>query len=477
MSNILKPDLCIIGAGSGGLSVAAAAAQLGVSAVLIEKGAMGGDCLNAGCVPSKSVIAAAARAQTMREAGAFGVTGVDPQVNFGRLHGHVRSVIDGIAPTDSAERYRAMGVTVIGGEARFEDARTVRVGEQAIRARRFVIATGARPAIPDIAGLDEVAYHTNETIFDITRKPGHLAIIGAGAVGLELAQAYVRLGVAVTVIEAAEPLGGEDRELVSPVLDRLALEGVAFHIGARISRVAARKGGVRVFMKDHADESGERSVDATDLLIATGRRPVTDGLDLQQAGIAHDAGGISVDPYLRTTNRRVYAVGDVTGGPQFTHAASEHAGIVIRNAVFRLRARTDNRRVPRVVFTDPELAAIGLTEAEARESHRDIRVLRWPFAENDRARTEREEAGHIKVVATPKGRILGVGIVGAHAGELIQVWSLAMANGLGLRAMTRYVPPYPTLGEVSRRAAIEFYRPRLTRALVRRIIGTLRLFG
>jgi pyruvate/2-oxoglutarate dehydrogenase complex dihydrolipoamide dehydrogenase (E3) component len=325
-----------------------------------------------------------------------------------------------------------------------------------------------------VPGLSEVDFHTNETIFSITRKPGHLAILGAGPIGMELAQAFARLGVQVTVIEAAEPLGREDPELAAITVEALLRDGVTLRTGARVSRVERRGRGVRVVMDG---QGGEDTVDASDILVAAGRRPTVDGLDLEKAGVSHDGEGIRVDRRLRTTNRRVYAVGDVAGGPQFTHVANYHAGIAIRNILFRLRAKVDYSHVPRITFTAPELAQVGMTEAEARAAHRRVRILRWPYAENDRARADRETQGHIKVVTTHKGRILGAGIVGAQAGELIQVWSLAIQQGLDIKAMTALVPPYPTLGEISRRAAIEFYRPDLTRPLVRRIIGLLRLFG
>ncbi|MEJ8570907.1 FAD-dependent oxidoreductase [Microbaculum marinum] len=464
----------MIGAGSGGLSVAAAAAAFGVSVVLVEKGRMGGDCLNTGCVPSKALIASARRAQQMREADAFGVAAVDPQVNFRRIHDHVRDVIAGIAPTDSVERFRALGVTVIEAQARFEDSKTVLAGETRIKARRFVIATGSRPAVPPIPGLDTVRFHTNETIFEITRKPAHLIVIGGGPVGLELAQAFRRLGSQVTVLEAARALGREDPELAAVVLDRLARDGVTLRSGARIARVAKRRSGVRVVLDG---EDGEETVDGSALLIATGRAPVTDGLDLDKAEVKVDAKGIRVDRTLRSSNRRVYAVGDVAGGPQFTHVANYHAGTVIRSILFRLGAKVSYDHIPRVTYTDPEFAQVGVTEAEVRERYGHFRILRWPYAENDRARAERETDGFIKVITTTRGRILGVGIAGAGAGEIVQMWGLAILKGLDIKAMTGFVSPYPTLSEVGKRAAIQFYRPSLTSPWVRRIIAFMRLFG
>lgn len=475
MPDILKPDICVIGGGAGGLSVAAGAAAFGVSVVLVERAAMGGECLNTGCVPSKSLLAAGRRAELIRKAGDFGLSGAEPKVTFRRVHDHVQQVIAGIAPTDSAERFRAMGVNVIEGEARFSDRRTLAVGDARIRARRFVVATGSDPAIPPIAGLSEVPYHTNETIFSLTRRPAHLAILGAGPVGIELAQAFARLGSEVTVIEAAEPLGSSDAELAGIVLDSLARDGVAVHSGTSVSRVEATRRGVRLILG--GGDGAPVTLEATDLLVATGRKPRVRDFGLEVAGIRHDAGGIKVNARMRTSNRRVYALGDVVGAPASTHIATYQAGIVVRNVLFRLRSRVDYHHIPHVIYADPELAQVGLTEEQARARHRGLRILRWPYAENDRARTEHDTTGHIKVITTRRGRILGVGIVGTEAGELIQIWSLAIAQELTIRDMVGLVPPYPTRGEISRRAAIEFYRPSLTRPMVRRIIAFLRLFG
>jgi pyruvate/2-oxoglutarate dehydrogenase complex dihydrolipoamide dehydrogenase (E3) component len=467
----LTPDICVIGAGSGGLSVAAAAAAFGVPVVLIEKGKMGGDCLNFGCVPSKALLAAGKHAQAMRAGVPFGVAAQRPAIDFAKVQGHVHGVIAAIAPNDSKERFTGLGVHVIEGAARFKDKETVAVGDVEIKARRFVVATGSAPAAPPIPGLDQVPYLTNETVFDLTVCPEHLVVIGAGPVGLEMAQAFRRLGANVTVLEAAAPLAKDDPECAAIVLDQLAREGVAIRAGVNVLRVeAGAKPRVVV-----AAANGEETIDATHLLVATGRQPNLDGLDLGAAGIKSGPRGILVNKRLRSSNRRVYAVGDVAGGLQFTHVANYHAGLVIRNALFRLRARVDETVVPRVTYTDPELAHVGLTEAEA--AGRRIHVLRWPYHENDRAQAERETRGHIKVVTTGRGRILGATIVGAHAGELIVAWTLAVTQGLNIRAFAQMVMPYPTLAEIGKRAAISYFAGSLTSPFVRRIITTLRRFG
>jgi pyruvate/2-oxoglutarate dehydrogenase complex dihydrolipoamide dehydrogenase (E3) component len=397
--------------------------------------------------------------------------------HFGTVHEHVQQVIAAIAPNDSTERFTGLGVRVIAGAARFTDAATVAVGDVEVKARRFVIATGSSPAVPPIPGLEDVPYLTNESVFDLGVCPRHLIVIGAGPVGLELAQAFCRLGAAVTVLEAARPLAKDDAECAAVVLDALVRDGVALRSGVAIKRVGRVRGRIQVALDAPGAEEGEETIEGTHLLVAAGRRPNIEDLDLAAAGIAHAPRGITVDKRLRTTNKRVYAIGDVTGALQFTHVASYHAGLVIRNALFRLPVKADHHAIPWVTYTDPELAHVGLGEEEARKRHRTIRVLRWPFHENDRAQTARTVEGHVKVVTDRRGQILGATIVGAHAGELISTWALAIAQRLNIRAMAGLVMPYPTLAEVGKRAAITYFTPSLTSVWVRRIIGWLRRLG
>jgi len=479
MPETLTPDICVIGAGSGGLTVAAAAAAFGVPVVLIEKDKMGGDCLNTGCVPSKSLIAAGRHAHAVARVKLFGLRQGGFEVDFAAVHKHIHEVIAAIEPNDSKERFNAMGVRVLKGAGRFRDRHTVSVtlpggDEVEIKARRFVVATGSSPTLPLIPGLTAVPYLTNETIFDLTTRPAHLIVIGAGSVGLELAQAFRRLGSAVTVLEAGEALQREDRECAQVVLDALAREGVAVRTGTAVVRVEAAEEGVSVVIRG---ERAEESIAGTHLLIATGRSANVDGLGLHQAGIRYDGGGIKVGKGLKTANRRVYAIGDVAGHGQFTHLAAHHAGLVIRNALFRLPVRANIDLVPRVIFTDPELAHVGLSEGEARRRGKNFRVLRWPYHENDRAQTERETAGHIKAITSPGGRIFGATIVGAGAGELITTWTLAVSRGLNVRALAGIIVPYPTLAEVGKRAAMTYFMPDLNRPSVRRLIAWLRRFG
>ena len=467
----IKTDICVIGAGSGGLSVAAGAAQMGASTVLIERGAMGGDCLNYGCVPSKSMIAAARAADTIRHAGRFGVNGHEPQIDFDRVHDHIHGVISAIAPNDSVERFEGLGVKVIRAGARFTGPDTVEADGATIKARRFVLATGSRAAHPPIPGLDDVPFLTNETIFERKSAPEHLIVIGGGPIGMEMAQAHRRLGADVTVLQKGAILPKDDPDLVSVVRNRLTAEGVDLRENVEIARVERHGNGIAAVLSD-----GTR-IEGSDLLVAAGRQANVDGLGLEAAGIEFSPKGVKTDARLRTTNRRVFAVGDVAGGPQFTHIAGYHAGIVIRNVLFRLPAKVDYSALPWVTYTDPELAHVGLTEAQAREAHKDVNVLTWGFEENDRAQAERDTEGKVKVLTLPNGRILGASIVGPHAGELIQVWCLAISQKLKIGAIASMIAPYPTLGEAGKRAAGAFYTPKLFSGRTRGLVRFLSWFG
>jgi pyruvate/2-oxoglutarate dehydrogenase complex dihydrolipoamide dehydrogenase (E3) component len=473
-SGTINADICIIGAGSGGLSVAASTVMLGMKVVLIEKHLMGGDCLNTGCVPSKALIAAARRAQNMRTAGQFGILPVEPQVDAAAVNDHIRSVIAGIARNDSVERFTGMGVEVIHAPARFRDKNTVEAGDTLIKAFRFVIATGSSPDVPAIPGLDKIPYLTNESLFDLRQPIGHLVVIGGGAVGMELAQAYLRLGSQVTVLEGLKALGHDDPELSDVVLKHVRAEGLVVREGARVERVSGWPGAVQVTI---ATPDGTETVEGTHLLIAAGRKPNVLDLNLEAAGIKYDKRGIMVSPSLVTSNRKVFAIGDVIGGQQFTHVANYHAGIVFRRALFRLPAKVRAELIPWVTFTDPELAQVGLTEDQARQKHGSIQVFRWPYHENDRAHAERATGGFVKVVTDRKGTILGAGIAGAEAGELIQIWSLAISQGLKITAMTQWIAPYPTLGEISKRAAMGTYALAAGKPIVRKVVGLLRKLG
>lgn len=477
MGKSVTCDMCVIGGGSGGLSVAAGASGMGARVVLIEKGAMGGDCLNTGCVPSKALLAAAHCAQTMRKADLFGITGHEPSIDMAKVRDHVRDVIAGIAPHDSVERFEGLGVQVIQETVRFTGPRTVVAGDTEVTARFFVIATGSSPFVPPIPGLDRVTFFTNETIFDIAEPIAHLIVVGGGPIGLELAQAHRRLGAEVTVLEMAEILPKDDREAVQVVRQSLIAEGIRLHESATVTAVEPMPdGGIHVAVREG---KGERKISGSHLLIAAGRAANVRELDLDQAGVVCDRSGVSVGSDLRTTNPRIYAVGDVAGSFQFTHMAAYHAGIVIRRTLFRMfwsKARTD--AVPWVTYCDPELAHVGLTEDDARRQRGEgnFRILRWPFAENDRARAERATDGFIKIITDRKGRTLGATLVGAHAGELLLPWITAVGERRKMGPPAGVIAPYPTLSEISKRVAGSWYTPMLFSRRTQKIVRFLLRF-
>ncbi|MDB5410687.1 MAG: merA1 [Rhodospirillales bacterium] len=475
MTETIRCDICIIGGGTAGLAVAAAASQLGVATVLVERGAMGGASLT-GCIPSQALLAAAKAVAGVRRAAAFGIAAGEPVVDFAAVMRHIRETVAAIAPMSTAQRFAGLGVRVIRAAARFTGEREIIAGETLVHARRFVIATGSRPTIPAIPGLDAVAYLTPETLFGNAEPPDHLPIhlilIGDGSAALELAQAYARLGSRATVLAGGAVLPSDDPELAELLCQRLGAEGVVIRTEVAIARVEADGAATTVTLAD-----GER-VSASHLLVAAGRTPDVEGLDLARAGIALEGQGIRVDAGLRTTNRRVYAIGDVAGGPQFMHIAAYHAGIVVRRALFRQPAKTDYRALPWVTFTDPELAQCGLTETAARARFgRDITILRASFHENDRAQAERTPHGLVKIVTRRNGRILGAAILGAAAGELIQPWVLAIGEGLKVTALAGMLVPVPTLGEASKRAAFSYFVPKLLSERTRRLVGMLARLG
>ena len=469
----LNPDIAIIGGGSGGLSVAAGAVQMGARVVLVERGKMGGDCLNYGCVPSKALLAAAHYAY-QPEAAACGIKN-NPQVDFARVHDHVHQVIAAIAPHDSVERFTKMGVEVLAGNARFISRREIAVDEQYhVCAKFFVIATGSSPAIPPIKGLSEVSFFTNETIFDNRELPRHLVIIGGGPIGIEMAQAHLALGAQVTVLDTASILPRDDAECVDLLRARLCRDGLQLHERISISAVRQKMQGIVIEATDV--QGNALQLCGSHLMIAAGRCPNVSTLALDTAGIQFDLRGITVDQRLRSvTNKRVFAIGDVVGGYQFTHIAAYHAGIVIRNALFRLPVKTNYTAVPWVTYTQPELAHVGLSwdEAKKRFGKPRLRVLRWSLQENDRAQAECATDGLLKAIVTRQGEIIGVDIVGRQAGELIQPWILAIQNRLKISAMASYIAPYPTLGEANKRLAGNFYIDTLFSPRVRKLVRIL----
>ena len=467
----IKTDVLVIGAGSGGLSVAAGAVQMGAKVVLLEGHKMGGDCLNYGCVPSKALIASGKAAYAQSHASAYGVADTIPQIDYAAAKDHVADVIAQIEPVDSQERFEGLGVHVIREFGAFLSPTEVKAGAHVITARRIVIATGSRPFVPPIPGLDTITYHTNETIFDLRDAPEHLLIIGGGPIGMEMAQAHIRLSCQVTVIEGAKALGKDDPELAEVVLNSLKAEGVAIEEGAQVSEMRKTEGGVEVLAKDGRVFRGSH------VLMAVGRKANTETLNLAAAGIEPTRTGIKVDDSLRTTNKKVYAIGDVAGGLQFTHVAGYHAGIIIRSMLFGLPSKAKTAHIPWATYTDPELAQVGLTQAQAEAAHgAALEVVRFDIHHNDRAIAERKTQGFIKVMVV-KGRPVGVSIVGTQAGELITLWSLAIANRLKMSQIAAMIAPYPTISEVNKRAAGAYFTPRLfENPTVKRVVGFVQRF-
>ena len=435
-------DVIVIGAGAAGLTAAGGCARLGLRVALIERDRMGGECLNTGCVPSKALLAAARRAHAMR-GGAMGVSSAGATVNFAEVRAYVHGVIAAIAPHDSVERFTAWGVEVVPGDACFTGPRAIRVGDRMLAAPRIVVATGSRPAVPDIPGLAAVPYLTNETVFGLEKLPRHLIVLGAGAMGIEMAQAFRRLGSEVTVLDSGTPLPRHDADAAAAVLGQLVSEGVVLHAGVAAAAVAAVEDGIRVELADGGTVLGSH------LLVAAGRRTALDGLGLDAAGIMASPDGIKVDRRRRTSNAHVLAIGDCRAGPRFTHAAGYEGGIAVMAIGFGLPAGVDYAALPSVIHTDPELAQLGLTEAAARRRHKRVRVVQEPFAENDRAVADGAAAGFARVVLAGR-RVVGVTIVGAGAGELLLPWSLAMRGKASAWAIGGAVVAYPTRSDITK---------------------------
>ncbi len=455
----IKTDIAVIGGGSGGLTVAAGAAQMGAQVVLVEKGKMGGDCLNYGCVPSKALLAASHHARSPNPK--FGVTNSRPDVNYAKVNQHVKDVIAAIAPNDSVERFTGLGVKVVEGKAEFSGRNSIQVGSQTITAKYFVIATGSSPMVPPIPGLEACPYFTNETIFDNTELPEHLLIIGGGPIGMEMAQAHRLLGAKVTVVDMGPLLPRDDPDIVKIARKQFVADGIDFCEKIKIDKVSKSGNGVKLAIT--GQDGKQQELSGSHLLVATGRIANIKNLGLDKAGVNCHPRGIITNKRLQTSNKKVYAIGDVASPYQFTHVATYQAGIVIRNILFKMPAKVDYKALPWVTYTTPEIAHCGLMEQDALDKYgeKNVRKLSWSFAENDRAQAELATDGIIKVLVHKNGKLLGVDIVGMNAGEIVQTWALAMANDMKVGAMAGYVSPYPTIGEVSKRVAGSFYTDKL----------------
>lgn len=469
-------DLCVIGGGAAGLSVAAGGATLGAKVALVEKHRLGGDCLYYGCVPSKALLHSAQVAQTVRDAARFGIDADLQPPQLGRVMQRVSSVIQTIAPHDSPERFRSLGVEVIFGAGGFSGPRAFRVNGKDITARNFVLATGSRPAIPPIPGLESIPYLTNETVFSLTTPVPSLIILGGGPIGVELAQAFTRLGSRVHIVQRGDRiLPKEDGDLAQIVTDKLLDEGVQLHTRCTPQRIERTAGGLRLHLA--TGMGGAEILEAAQLLVATGRQPNLQDLKLETAAVRLEGGQLRLDRRLRTTNKRIYACGDIAGPYQFTHMAEHHAGVVLRNTLFHLPAKTEQRVIPWCTFTDPELARVGVSETEARAQNVAHRVYTFPFHDIDRAQTDGATHGRAKIITDPRGRLLGAALVGTHAGELIHEYVLALAKGMKAADLSNVIHIYPTLAQINRRVADQRLKAGLTPRAKKWIRRIFRLRG
>ena len=468
-------DLGILGGGAAGLTAAAGAAQLGAKTLLIDKaGRLGGDCLHYGCVPSKTLIRSAQVWALTRRAAAFGLPDLPlPPVDLGAVMDRVAEVIAQIQPHDSPERFCQLGAETLFATPRFVDAHTVEADGRRIRAKNWIISTGSSPAIPPIAGLDSVPYWTNETVFDQRQLPARLLVLGGGPIGVELAQAFQRLGSQVTLVEyGPQILGPEDADMAAIVQQQLEAEGMDIRLGLKALRVARDQG--TIHLTGEPVGGGEAlTLEGDALLVATGRRPNVDGLGLDAAGVNFTARGIPVNRRLRTNQAHIYACGDVNGSYPFTHVAGYEGGIALTNIVLHLPRKADYSKVPWCTYCDPELASVGLNEKRAQAQGVEYRLLTEPFADNDRARAEGETEGRIKILLSPKGKLLGAQIVGPSAGELIHEWITAINGGVKLSTLAGMVHTYPTLAEISKRAAGSYYSDKLFNDRTRQILRLL----
>ncbi|TNF65903.1 MAG: dihydrolipoamide dehydrogenase [Gammaproteobacteria bacterium] len=469
-----KVDLCIIGAGAGGLSVAAVASQLGVNTVLIENHKMGGDCLNYGCVPSKALLAAAKKVYSMKHATKLGVHTTGIEVNWQEVKAHIKATIKTIEPHDSKERFEGLGVDVIFGNPTFIDDKTVTVNQDEIKTKYFVIATGSSASIAPIEGIDTVDYLINETIFDIDHLPEHLITIGAGPIGCELSQAFKLLGSEVTLIDMGLLLPKDDHELTDIIRQQLISDGIRLYEKTNI--ISVKEDDNKEIIVTIDKDNQKKEIKGSHLLMATGRKANVEKLKLEQANIEYSKKGIPVDKRLRTNKKHIYAIGDVTGGLQFTHMAGFHAGIVIQNMLFKLPKKHLTNATPWVTYTEPELAHVGPLFSELQKQNPDINIMSLSLSNNDRAQAEKETNGKIKVAVDKKGHILAASIVSPCAGEMIYPWIMAVNENMKLSRITSIIAPYPSWGDISKRIAGNYYTPLLFSNKMKKLVRFLLKF-
>lgn len=454
-------DMIVIGGGSAGLTSAGISANLGAKTMMVEAHRLGGDCTWTGCIPSKVLLKAAKVAFQLRHAGRYGLLDHIPEIDFHKLIDYVQKVRgDVYEEADRPEIFESMGIEVVKGKARFKDEHTVIIengGEpREVTSRFFIIATGSSAVIPPVEGLNDVPYMTNENLFEQHDFPGSLAIIGGGPIGIEMAQAFTRLGSKVTVFDMADSILINDHpDLSSQLRETLESEGVRFILGAGVKKVSETQGGIRVH---YEWQNGSHTLDASKILVSAGRRANTESLGLDEAGVIWSRKGIGIDNRCRTNRKHIFAAGDVAGRFQFTHMSEHMAKVAATNALLRIPFKMDSGHVPWATYTDPELAHVGATEKELIAKGTGFEVYKFPFSKIDRAITDSETNGWIRVYAKPlTGKILGADILGTHAGDLIGEFALAMKNGITLRSMSDTIHPYPTYGLGARRAADQWY--------------------
>jgi pyruvate/2-oxoglutarate dehydrogenase complex dihydrolipoamide dehydrogenase (E3) component len=469
-------DLGIIGGGAAGLTAAAGAAQFGAKTILVEKSArLGGDCLHFGCVPSKTLIQTASVWALARRSKDFGLPGLTlPPVDLGAVMDRVAGVIETIQRHDSPERFCTLGALIRFGETVFEDDHVITLDGERISAKSWIIATGSSPALPAIDGLKDVPYWTNETVFSQRTLPGRLIVLGGGPIGCEIAQAFARLGSKVTIVEFLDQiLSAEDADLAEILKNQLVSEGVEIHTGTRAIRAEKRNGVILLTTAPSQGDRPEVTIEADALLVATGRKPNVDGLRLEATGVHYTAKGIPANDRMKTNIPHIYACGDINGVMPFTHVAGYEGGIALSNAVLRLPRRADYTHIGWCTYTSPEIASIGLNEKRAQKEGIRYRVIEEPFRENDRALAEGEPDGKIKLLLDRSGKLLGAQIIGIHAGELIHEWIIAKTGKVGLSAMAGTVHLYPTLSEISKRAAGSYFASKLFSDKTRTILRLL----
>jgi pyruvate/2-oxoglutarate dehydrogenase complex dihydrolipoamide dehydrogenase (E3) component len=462
-------DIGIIGGGAAGLTVASGAAQLGAKTLLVEKEKdLGGDCLHFGCVPSKTLIRTAQAYHTMKNSQAFGLPPVEmPPVDFTKVRERIRSVIATIQKHDSEERFCSLGAKVEFGDPTFADEHSIRLNGQTVSAKTWVIATGSSPGIPPIEGLDKTPYITNKEIFSLDRLPKSMVILGAGPIATEMAQAFCRLGTKVSVVQrSGQILSKEDKDMADEIMQVLSAEGVTVYLNASVLDVKDLDNEREVRFKDK--EGKTISLKVEQILVAMGRDPNVNGLDLEGIGIEFDRRGIKVDERMRTTQKHIFAAGDVTGAFQFTHAAGYEGGIVVSNAIFHLPRKVDYKFLPWCTYTDPELASIGTNEKRAREAGIEYSVFTELFRDNDRSLAEGESVGKIKMILDKDEKPIGVQILGPHTGELLNEWVAILNGKVKLSTLASAVHPYPTLGEINKRVAGAYLSPKIFSDKVRK---------